>query len=109
MRPIMAAVTVIIFGRRRFTAPWTIASCRSAIDRSRPFALASPICYRIEIAPELKHTRVILFAARPRDVDISIGLRGFADASLEKPSDPVLLLATIGKLQSGESGTPAKD
>ena len=41
IRPIMAAVTVIIFGRRRFTAPWTIASCRSAIDRSRPFAFAS--------------------------------------------------------------------
>jgi hypothetical protein len=38
MSPIMAAVTVIIFGRRRSTAPWMIASWRSAIERRRPFA-----------------------------------------------------------------------
>jgi hypothetical protein len=37
----MAAVTVIIFGRRRVTVPWTIASWRSAIERSRPFLFAS--------------------------------------------------------------------
>jgi hypothetical protein len=36
MRPMKAAVTVIIFGRTRFTAPWTIASCRSARVPSRP-------------------------------------------------------------------------
>ena len=41
MRPIMAAATVIILGRTRLTAPWTMASCRSARLRSRPFALAS--------------------------------------------------------------------
>ncbi|MSQ55184.1 MAG: response regulator [Betaproteobacteria bacterium] len=67
------------------------------------------LCYRIKVAPELKHTRVIMLSARPRDVDISIGLRGFADAYLEKPFDPVLLLATVGKLRGGASGTPAGD
>ena len=37
----MAAVTVIILGRTRLTAPWTIASFSSASVRSRPCARAS--------------------------------------------------------------------
>ena len=41
MSPIMAAATVISLGRTRFTAPWTMASCRSERERSFPSALAS--------------------------------------------------------------------
>ena len=37
----MAAVTVIILGRTRLTAPWTIASVSSARLRSRPLRFAS--------------------------------------------------------------------
>lgn len=40
-RPMKAAQTVIIFGRARLTAPWTIASSRSAAERSRPARLAA--------------------------------------------------------------------
>ena len=41
IRPMKAAVTVIILGRTRLTAPWTIASLSSASERSRPCAFAS--------------------------------------------------------------------
>jgi DNA-binding response OmpR family regulator len=65
------------------------------------------ICYRIKIAPELRHTRVIMFTARPQDIDISIGLRGFADAYLAKPLDPGQLLATVGKLHAAATAPDA--
>ncbi len=41
MRPMKAAVTVIILGRTRFTAPWMIASWISARERSLPLTFAS--------------------------------------------------------------------
>jgi lactate permease len=41
IKPMKAAVTVIIFGRTRFTAPWTMASCRSRTVWRRPSRLAS--------------------------------------------------------------------
>jgi hypothetical protein len=40
-RPIMAAKTVMAFGRTRLTAPWMIASTSSCSSLSRPRALAS--------------------------------------------------------------------
>jgi hypothetical protein len=39
--PMKAAATVMILGRTRFTAPCTMASCRSGSDRRRPAACAS--------------------------------------------------------------------
>ena len=53
-RPMKAAATVIIFGRARLTAPWTIASSSSAAsqlpsrlrlsyDRSRKSSMKTPV------------------------------------------------------------------
>jgi DNA-binding response OmpR family regulator len=75
------------------------------LDVMMPGVDGYEICYLIKTAPELHHTRVIMLTIRHHKIDISIGRGAFADAFLVKPFDPDELLAVIGKLERGESGT----